>query len=925
MDIERTFRSELNRVKLTWQVGLALSDLLRVTGAAVVAVAVCAALDGFLAFPPALCLALAVALPAAALLWLLVSLVRVIGVRSIRAAQRADQLLQSPRHTVQSALELVRHMKRQGAAVPDLQRYLADRIIERAGSELSRLGFRKAFPLPELGLRLKRFLLQLLLVAGLGAVNPEASRITLTRLCFPLRDTPPYSRYEFVVFPREPRVLYGGTIEIGAEITGAPLASPVWCLTRTRGRLDRSACFQENGHRFTQRLERMVSPLEFCFATGKARSRWHRVEVLLQPEIASASATMTPPDYTALAPRHITPGREDFAGYRLSRAELRLVSNRPLLGGLLTIVPKDDPDAVRQVEGERVALDTVAFKWELREEGRLQVSIRDVRGTTNREPLRLQQKLIADRPPEVSLDEPGPFTLATPSVSFQVAGQIADDLGLRKADLVRAVVGYRDRSSRLSVPMGDRRFDFTHRVDLGALGAEPGQILEFYVEAADGNPDLTGLSASDIARVQIITEDEYAAMVRARVTLEEFAKRFDVSRDSMESVIQALQAIQRALDSKDPAAMEAKRQEALETMRRVAGLLEKLAHDFPVFDLEESLAEALKGALGTLKKQTAELDQTKPDAPGFRQTVDRMIEDLGGPGKALQAAVDQAKETGAIGRVMESVARFKNIVSRQAELVRRLTRLNQESGGRDVALLKTLTRRQDELRESLTLFASELRQHAAQLPSEYGELRQSAEAFVDKLTALGVTGLMTSAVQAGENQDARQCLHWATLALEKLRELMSSECDGGFGGMCDGKLRFKVSEELNKTLQQMLAAICQRMGGGQEGPSGAAGGGAIGGDINDGYRVGGYSPLNVPALGPERTSFSTPSEGGRSGNGKGVTGGGSGAAATTGTETMGPVPGGNPRGESQPLEQVPEKYRNAVRRYFGNEGEKHER
>jgi hypothetical protein len=184
---------------------------------------------------------------------------------------------------------------------------------------------------------------------------------------------------------------------------------------------------------------------------------------------------------------------------------------------------------------------------------------------------------------------------------------------------------------------------------------------------------------------------------------------------------------------------------------------------------------------------------------------------------------------------------------------------------------------------------------------------------------------MGKAVQAGENQEARQTLHWATLALEKLRELMSSECGGGFGGMCEGKLRFKVSEELNKTLQQMLEAICQRLGGGgQEGQAGTAGGG-IGGDINDGYRTGGYSPLNIPALGPARTSFPGPGEGGRGQSGKGGSGGGHGEAKTTGTETMDPVPEGKPRGASLPIEQVPGKYRDAVKKYFGNGEEKHER
>lgn len=947
MDAQGTFRTRLRHIKRMWQLGLVARDIVRLAGGGIAAVAAIGMADYFLAFGDAVRLVLLAGLCGAAAVAALFWIGRELMLRDLAAACRADELLGNRRRTAQGALELCAAPGGHAAPVSEMRAYLVGRAIESAGRDLERLPLRSALPRAELGRQARVFALQVAAACFLYVLNPPAGQVIAARLFMPLRDIPPYSTVTFRVSPDAPRVIYGGAVEVACDVSGSREGDPVLCLTRSRGQVHRSTCFQENGRRYTQRLERVVAPVEVCFATGKARSRWFTVDVLLQPEIAGASAIITPPPYTGLPARRIVPGREELAGYRRSRVEMRVTSNRPLKDGSVAISPREDPANVQVVPGVPVGMETVAFEWSLMGDAALDVSVRDVRGTTNRVPWRLRQSLLPDEPPAAGIATPPPFSLATTAAVVTVSGAVTDDLGLRKADMVRALVGFRDRSLVLPVDMGDREFDFERSVAMGTLGVKPGQVLEFFVEASDGNPDLTGVTLSDVARVQIISDDEYAMLMRARTELEEFAARFDAAKDSMEEMVKALEALSKALDTGVPAAdIEARREEALRTNRRIGSLLEKIAKDFPVFDLDSRLTGAVSDALQTMRKQEGQLADPSFAVKDAAAKVRFMIDELGGATRNIEKVADQAGSVEEIARMMEMAAEFRDMVNRQGDLVRRIERMNAESGNRDPVMLAEAARRQRGILERTQRFAPELRKRAVALPGGFEKIRQSAVEFADALESAGVGKLMSDAALAADNRDGRETHRLAALALEKLKNLLGKDDsgagdgqgekaggDGGgggggggqgslFAGMCRGQGTFDAADDVRATLQQMLSAIMQRRCGNSEGTGpGMAGGGIIGGDINDGYTVGGFSSLNVPVSGPERAAYSPPAAGagmGLQGRGKGSGRGQPGPEVKK--ERLTARESSPLRGERLQMEQVPEKYRDAVKRYFSAGG-----
>jgi hypothetical protein len=910
------FVTSLARARRRWQAGLLAQVALRLIGWALVVCAGYAVLDYFVALETEtrvfLNAAIAAALAVCAVWWS-ANIVR-FGNRDM--ARAADEAAKNPRRAVLAAFELQPSIS-EAREHDTLADFLVEQSVDRAAGELRKLSPRQQWPLPAIFRQSKFFSIQLAGAAvAIAAIWPGA-RIIAERLAHPWRDVPPYSALTFSVTPGEPRVFYGGDASIGVEIGGAPVTSQVWLLTRSEGRAHKTACFQERPQRFAQRLEKITHPVEFCFATGNARSRWHKVALLLQPRVAMAGVTITPPAYSRLPRQSFLAGGAPISALQNSVVNLSVTSNRPLLDGTLTIRAADGAEPGRAVAGAKTGPQTVSFTWTMTANAELDVAIRDVQGAPNSDPFKLRQKIVPDNPPQVAITEPPGFALATPSSALPLAGYAEDDLGLGRVEIVRAVVGYRDRAKKLGPDAPERRLEFNTRLDMKTLGVEPGQVIELYLEASDLNPSLMGHAASDVVRVQVISDAEYAKMIRERTTIEEFAKRFEAMGAALAQLIQTLHELRDAADTGSDAEKAAKLKRAVDQAAQSAELFEKMANDFPAFDVENKLKDAAAGIAKKIRAGEQQLRGAVSSDPQLSQLAADAIESLGGSVSEMERQQAGAREIAAVARVMECAATFQKILRDQALLTRELGRFEGASPERDMRLLEALGRSQEDVRRALQTLIDDLNRRAQELPGAYAELRASALEFAQVLEGKQIPADMSGAVNAAQNQNGRDASKFASIALEKLQQMLS-QCHGSFPGMCQGGMKFSVSDPLKETLEQMMQAIAARIGSGGAGGIGAGTG--VGGNADDGYATGGHSPLNVPVFGPDRLSFTSPNAAGST-QGRNT----SSSASAARVNESGKMQPGEPakiQSESVPLQDVPEKYREAVKRYFseGNEG-----
>lgn len=128
--------------------------------------------------------------------------------------------------------------------------------------------------------------------------------------------------------------------------------------------------------------------------------------------------------------------------------------------------------------------------------------------------------------------------------------------------------------------------------------------------------------------------------------------------------------------------------------------------------------------------------------------------------------------------------------------------------------------------------------------------------------------------------------------------------------------RFRVKQDMTSTMQQMLDALMARAGNGEgEGGDGGVGGGPGGGG-QDGYSVAGNSAA-IPAYGPNRLNFSQSQL--TASRGKATNQGGTGPTGKVDPTTAeAPETETFRENENQTIvpDNIPAKYREAVKRYF---------
>jgi len=904
-----------------WLRGLSLAVLFNLLGTLLAVVVIYGVADYFLALGSRSRMVIGVLLAGLALAWLVISLARILSLDRAAAARRADELLGDRRQRVLSALELSESEALRDA--PQDQRYLIDASIGEANEVLAAMPWTKVAPLKNVRHQFAK-LAGLALVLGLFVASVWAvASVIAPRIFQPWRDLPPYSPYQFAITPEQPEVLYGDNTEIGVEISGAPIEGPVWFMTRDeRGEVFRSLCFQEGPEKFSQNLEKVTQAVEVAFGIGKARSEWRPVELLLQPKVAVARATLTPPAYSKLPESEFLVGAAPFEGLKRSKIRLDVVSNRPLEGGTLTIRDAQNAESEQLVEGESTAVDTVSFEWLVENEAHLEVSIRDVRGAVIDEPYRIYQRLRPDLPPELSVEEPPVFMLATPGVKVPVRGSAIDDLGLDRVELVRTVVGYRDRMRRVDPGTMPLRLDVGEELDLAELGVAAGDELELYLEAGDTNPTLMGIAASSVARIRVISEEDYAAMLRNKVTAREFSERYRIVDEQLRRLQEVLEAL------KANPADAAKLAEARQAAAQAAELFRRLAGDFAAYDFEQGLIDKAKEMKEMVESLADQLEKGSPSPDALA----RMLEQLGVSQQEVAQQRKKAEDIAAMAKLMQAAAKFSAIVREQGAHERRLQLFQEGATQRPDALrLRAHGKSQEKIQDSLAAFEVQISEAAEGLPDSAADMKESALAFLAALRKTRAGEDMQRSVDEAETGNGASSHQFARLARDKLDALLDGaagelgEEAQSFAGMCRGRGEFPGQGDLQTTLQQMLGAIGMRGGndgfggsGISPGGRGSAGGGSVGGDSNDGYSTSGYSQLDVPMMGPERMHLQSPATDGLAGDGDGE-GRGRGeqhAGEVSDRDRIRAEADAMARARVEQVERLPEKYRDAVKAYF---------
>lgn len=910
--------AELTRRLAMWRRDLARAAILRVASIWIVAVLVVGVLDFFAPLPDAVRPWVLSVFLFALVVGIGLSLRGARRFDAISLAREIDRLAQDPRRGLEAGFELLmRNPKDRG--------FLQTRTVADAQLNFADVPLTACRPRELLKRRRYGFGGVMALALVVMMLQPSATPVIAARLLMPWSDIPPYSPLRFVVEPRNPAVIYGGGIELTAHVSGGEIKQPVVLRTRSGGVEESALCFRASGDQFSQRIEGAVQHMEFCFASGNARSKWKSLNVLMEPRFAFARAEVLPPAYTGTGVREFLLGNEPLRVLEGSRVRVTITSNRPLRDGAMSLEPDGDMSKPPTVVGALTGVHTAVFEFAPNASGVLSFVIRDVQGTASPEPLEVRLQTLPDERPTVVLHEPAPYSLATSDAVISVSGSASDDHGLQRVALVRTLEGRRDRALTLDEGNIGRKTDFRSALELRALGVVPGEVIEVYAEGEDNNPGLTGYESSGVARIEIISSEEYAEMIRSQTRIEELTAKFEQIQKQIAAVADALAETRKAAEPNDGAEdVDARLDVARKASQEAAEFFEQVSEEFAAFELEENAKDGLKAMSETMDHIRERTRALTPTVPGFVDEVRALEERLGQNRESLAPALTDADKALRIAALMEKAASFHRLLEIQRHLERLMQR---EAVAADLKprLLDALASDQRDNRERMRELADAILEAADALdesePDE-AKLAGDARGFVEALEGCGAGESMESAGDAAGNHQPVPAHADAAQAVRQLEQLLRDRCEGGncsFASLTLGMLPPRTRPDMESILSQLLAA-CMNPGRGP-GPGFGAGGSGVGVG-GDGYWMPGTSPMALPVMGPSRMSFRT-SPGGIDSTTGGNASGGLATHSALNEENLARVESAQSQEQSSGGDvadrQVPEKYRAAIRRFFTTE------
>lgn len=815
------------------------------------------------------------------------------------AAACADATL-SARRPVTTALEI----SQQQAEFTSLRGFLTEKALWEGTRAISKLQFPATLPWRAMKRGLWALAAVTVIFTAMCIANFDAVKTIASRLLRPHDDVPPYSPLQFQISPANPKVVYGFDAELEVSITGGTVPEGVMMLTREdeSTSVAESGAFAMGGGRFGQKLQRVTQPVQIAFAAGGARSRWITVDVMRQPRVESVMLKITPPAYSKRPVREFALGTSDLVALAGSEIEARITSNRPLSGGVVTLTPprtlsREKPETVTtRASGEK----EVTLKWKAKWAGLVRLDLKDITGAGSATPVELEQKLLPDNPPVVSLESPAAVTLATPESEVPLKLEVEDDLGLARIDLVRKLSGFRDRGRLLTDDAAEPAFALEENLRMSSLGVAPGQTLELYAEAHDHNPSLMGIASSPVGRIQVISTQDYAELMRARTTLEQFRARFSALNEAVENVREALGA--------------ENREAAQKAMQQAKELAAALAKDFKAFDAEKKVAEEAQKIAQTME------DMQKRLASAAKDEMAKMQAELGEAAKRTKEIKEEGEHLAEIGRVLEMAAEFKAMHAAQQKVTRQLEELARQimvGDMRNAAKLDSLARQQQAVLDHWKVWLPELRAAAEALPASEGELKKEALDFADAADNAGIQRSMETAMQQAKKDSTPNTFVNSQLALVGMDTLLNS--DNKLCKSCkDGGIHFMTKPNLSETLAQMLAGMCKRRGQGMKPGKGEGTGGGADGE-GGGFSVEGDPMLTAPVYGPDRMAFTGDSSLRGNSNARGKGQGGKPVITKEAATTIQTEATRTTAKRQISLRDVPERYREAVRKFYGEE------
>ena len=779
-------------------------------------------------------------------------------------------------------------------------------------------------------------------VSALGALVPGIAAHQMNRFLYPSADIPPYTGTIIELELEEPSVLYGKDAFATASVIYGNVDRLTLVVLTDRGTEQTLPMLAQNEAKWQAILTRVTEPLTLYARSGVSRSRMHRLDVQLTPQIMPPKVTITPPAYTRGSVYRGPIPDQGLIGLAGTRVDWEVKSNRPLASGTIRVSYRGGESETLELALRKDAENSddarsnmVAGTMLLSQPGQFELSIVDVDGMESQERVEGSITVIEDRRPMVRIVQPQQLSLATPDVKLPVTVAADDDYGITNVTLFRSLNGSPSTSIEAEVD-GKSRVQSQWDLPLSSFSLVPGDEIQLFARTEDNDPAGAKGAESAITTIRIISMQQFQEMMIQRKGVDSIQAKYQAARryfDQLASSLREVEEAQAGLKQNPDSADAAKKlQEKIEAAQKAAELAEqevaKLSEQPMPIDVDRELAKRLARMSQQAGKMAQQLNRMKEEAkPSLTEQDEKMVAKMIEQSKETQTkltdeAIDPLKKMQQIMPLVVAQQRFVQITQQQRDLAGRLQSL------RDTKKKDALTQRriadleseQEQLRQQLDQLLNDIQMHAQDLPDdpELADLKRTAMEFseaVRKSDAGQEMALAQKNLLAGEFSDA-----WANA--DKAAEILESflsRCEGEGKKACENcKAAFRPSAggaQLGNSIEQMLAMMGMKPGASGMKPGGQPGMG-MGFGAGGGYAQRNPGPQNVGLYGSMPMPLTSPSSGKGDSTSPGfqssqvydsTSGGGVDRDVRATSEASG-----------QSMKSIPADYRSKVEEYFRN-------
>lgn len=387
------------------------------------------------------------------------------------------------------------------------------------------------------------------------------------------------------------------------------------------------------------RYRAFVEATHFWQPWDEITSPLYRITVIDRPTIERFSVTIDPPAYTGLETSSQGGNIAEIRGFKGSRVEIELTSDKPLSKAYLEF-SEEEGTGSGQKRDLTVSRNRAAGRLSLMENRQFSTYILDGRGIGNLDPIEYHLIALEDVAPTLEVFLPENYTELGSDFSVPVHLHIEDDFGFSNLQIVYETRHPDYLSSGSSTQSRDlvsihsihpfSKEETSQDVytvwDVSDLNLMPEDELQFHIELYD-NDEVSGpkkaVSSTLTARFPSLT-DLYARTVEQEESVEADAQKV---HEELERIDEALESIE----------LEALKQEELNWEQK-----QRLKRSLETVQQKLEQIKSLQEALQKIAEQSEKHELFSPDLIEKFRNLSELLQDVLTP--ELQQAMQQLQE-----------------------------------------------------------------------------------------------------------------------------------------------------------------------------------------------------------------------------------------------------------------------------------------